>query len=111
MGKQQAPKSAASNEGQPQTASKGYIVLSPFRDIANWDKAYEPGDDVSHFDKDRLKTLVANGIVQAPKAAAKLADPKNPTDEPPVGDEGGDAGDGGEGGDEGNGDEGDNGEE
>lgn len=104
MGKQQAPKTAASSEGQPQKASKGYTVLSPFRDIANWDKAYEPGDDVSHFDNERLKNLVVNGLVQAPKAAAKPAD--TPPTDPLVG---GDPGDSGEdGGHQGDGEGGDN---
>ena len=101
MGKQQAPKAAVPAKEQPQKATKGHIVLNSFRDIDNFDKAYNPGDDVSHFDKERLKKLVENGLVQAPKGGAKATETPNPADTPPAGDEGNEGDEGGEGGDNG----------
>lgn len=41
-----------------------YVVVSPFRDKDNFDKLYKPGEDVSHFDKDRLESLVKSSLVQ-----------------------------------------------
>lgn len=51
----------------------GYFVTSEFRDRDNYDHAYKVGDDVSHFDKDRLNLLVENGYAEyvEPKAPAK----------------------------------------
>jgi hypothetical protein len=43
---------------------KKHIVVSPFRDIHNFDNQNNPGDDVSHFDKDRLERLVKSGLVE-----------------------------------------------
>ncbi len=61
MGKQQAPKAAASNEGQSPAPN---TVLKPFRDIDNWDIEHKPGDDVSHFSEARLESLIERGLVQ-----------------------------------------------
>ncbi|KAA6441465.1 hypothetical protein FEM33_01650 [Dyadobacter flavalbus] len=41
----------------------GYVVLSAFRSIDNWDEAYEPGDDVSHLSDERLEKLVDLKVV------------------------------------------------
>jgi hypothetical protein len=41
-----------------------YIVISDFRDINNFDKAYAAGDDVSHFEQSRLDKLVELGLVE-----------------------------------------------
>lgn len=105
MAKQQAPKAAASTSAQPQKASKGHTVLSSFRDRDNWDKEYNPGDDVSHFDKERLETLVKNGLVQAPKGSTKASGVTSFSDTPPTDNEGGD------GNEDSDGEEGNNGEE
>lgn len=55
-----------------QTKVEGsYLVASPFRDINNFSKFYEVGDDVSHFSEERLLRLVELGYVEAPKEDAK----------------------------------------
>lgn len=41
-----------------------YIVIAPFRDIANFMKEYSIGDDVSGFDSARLEKLVSNNLVE-----------------------------------------------
>jgi hypothetical protein len=35
-----------------------HMVINVFRDKHNFDKKYQPGDDVSHFDAERLANLV-----------------------------------------------------
>jgi len=40
----------------------GYFVTSPFRDKSDFSKLYNIGDDVSHFDAERLENLVKNGL-------------------------------------------------
>jgi hypothetical protein len=42
---------------------KAHIVSSPFRDIANFNKEWKVGSDVSHFDQERLKKLVELNLV------------------------------------------------
>lgn len=42
-----------------------HVVEKPFRDKGNFSIRYEKGDDVSHFDKDRLKKLSDAGIVKS----------------------------------------------
>ncbi len=43
----------------------GYTVVSEFRDKDKWEKLYQVGDDVSHFDEDRLANLVERKLVEA----------------------------------------------
>lgn len=45
----------------------GFVVIQEFRDKDNFDKVFEKGDDVSHFDADRLKKLVENKVVEKVK--------------------------------------------
>lgn len=44
-----------------------YIVATPFRDINDFSKEYVAGEDVSHFDAERLERLVKNGHVTSDK--------------------------------------------
>ncbi|MCF2498396.1 hypothetical protein [Dyadobacter chenhuakuii] len=60
MAKQQTPKAAA----KPGETAAPYSVLKPFRDVNDWDLEHKPGDDVSHFDEERLASLVEKGLVQ-----------------------------------------------
>lgn len=48
-----------------QPAPKGYAVKVEFRDKDNFDKRYELGDDVSHFDEARIVDLVERGLIEA----------------------------------------------
>ena len=41
-----------------------YAVVSHFRDLSNFSIAWNEGDDVSHFDEDRLKKLVELKLVE-----------------------------------------------
>jgi hypothetical protein len=41
-----------------------YVVVSPFRDIDNFDKKHEPGADVSHFDSARIQKLLKMGLIE-----------------------------------------------
>lgn len=41
----------------------GHTVKTEFRDKDNFDTIYKVGDDVSHFDEDRLADLVSRGLV------------------------------------------------
>ena len=45
-------------------ASRKYLVVSPFADKDNFGKKWEEGDDVSHFDENRLKTCIERGLVK-----------------------------------------------
>jgi len=47
----------------PKTAEPGTVLVA-FRDKDNYDIEYSPGDDVSHFDEERLKHLQDTGIVK-----------------------------------------------
>ena len=40
-----------------------YFVATPFRDKDNFKKEWKEGQDVSHFDSERLKKLIQNGHV------------------------------------------------
>jgi len=51
---------AAKKDNKP----KGYIVISPFSDINNFKKTWNKGDDVSHFDADRLAMCIDRGLVK-----------------------------------------------
>ena len=51
------------NEGN-KGAEKKHIVTSPFRDKSDFTKAYNVGDEVSHFDAERLAHLVTNKLVE-----------------------------------------------
>lgn len=42
-----------------------HTVKVPFRDANNFDIKYEEGDDVSHFDEQRLQKLVDAGHVKS----------------------------------------------
>ena len=55
-------------EKEPKEAKKKHIVAKAFRDAPEFvtegqGNAYKVGDDVSHFDTERLKSLVARGFV------------------------------------------------
>lgn len=43
---------------------KSFIVIKPFRDLHEFSKQYFSGDDVSGFDKNRLKHLLEIGYVE-----------------------------------------------
>jgi hypothetical protein len=54
----------------------GYIVVSHFRDINDFNKVYEPGDDIADLPEDRIRTLLDRGLIEEvvdEKAAAKEA--------------------------------------
>lgn len=52
-------------KGPAKGKTKAFIVKSHFRDKNNFDLQHNPGDDVSHFDKTRLESLVEKGLVEA----------------------------------------------
>jgi hypothetical protein len=43
---------------------KVFTVVKEFRDINDFSFVNEVGDDVTHFDSDRLNTLIALGLVE-----------------------------------------------
>lgn len=50
---------------EPKTPKAGkHIVSAEFRDHSNFNKKWEVGADVSHFDKERLKRLVDLDLVK-----------------------------------------------
>lgn len=51
-------------EAPEQKADVTHTVKVPFADIHNFDKKYEVGDDVSHFEKERLAHLVSEGLAE-----------------------------------------------
>ncbi|MVM35267.1 hypothetical protein GO755_34920 [Spirosoma sp. HMF4905] len=53
---------------QEEAKKPTHVVIKEFHDIDNFDKVHEVGDDVSHFDKERLDKLVENGHVEVVKA-------------------------------------------
>lgn len=57
-----------SEDDKPPVEDKGrkgkFIVVKPFRDLNDFSKRYLPLDDVSYFDKDRLKHLLEIGFVE-----------------------------------------------
>ncbi|WP_293914681.1 MULTISPECIES: hypothetical protein [unclassified Sphingobacterium] len=44
--------------------SKKYTVIAPFADKDNFGKKWVEGDDVSHFEQDRLDLCVERGLVK-----------------------------------------------
>ncbi|MEN0095900.1 MAG: hypothetical protein AAGB30_10995 [Pedobacter sp.] len=52
------------NPGPKEGDSPSYSVVSEFRDIDDFDKVHKPGDDVSHFDKDRIAVLLDRGHIE-----------------------------------------------
>lgn len=53
------------NEGDDNDdEDKVFVVISEFRCMNDWDLVFKVGQDVSHLDKDRLKKLVANKLVE-----------------------------------------------
>lgn len=51
-------------EGNKSKGKQGtYIVVTPFRDKDNFNKEWDAGNDVSHFDAERLKMLVDKKLV------------------------------------------------
>ncbi|MBB6109717.1 hypothetical protein SAMN05421821_105135 [Mucilaginibacter lappiensis] len=45
--------------------AKAHVVITQFRDKNNWDKLYEVGDDVSHFDDERKADLLDRKLIEA----------------------------------------------
>lgn len=41
-----------------------FIVIKPFRDINDFSKKWQPGDDVSDFEEKRLERLIQIGVVK-----------------------------------------------
>lgn len=41
-----------------------HVVKVPFADKNNFNKKFEVGENVSHFDKDRLAYLVSEGLAE-----------------------------------------------
>lgn len=72
-GKQTAKKPAASKK------SAGATVTTEFRDLNDFNKIHQVGDDVSHFDSERLEKLINLGYVEG-KAVASPADDENSED-------------------------------
>lgn len=57
-------KEAVQKTEKPST-KESYTVITPFRDTNDFDKRYGKGDDVSHFDQERLDKLVGMGLVKS----------------------------------------------
>lgn len=53
---------------------KKVIVISPFRDKNNFDIRFEPGDDVSHFEKDRIDHLLEHGHAEEMEVSEESRD-------------------------------------
>ena len=60
----EAASKAKKAEEKTSKASRKYVVVSPFADKDNFGKKWEEGDDVSHFDEDRLKSCIERGLVK-----------------------------------------------
>lgn len=54
----------ASNEKEEKKDVKAAKVKKPFRDKDNFDKLYSEGEDVRHFDNERLENLKKLGHVE-----------------------------------------------
>lgn len=68
VGETPTPPVLKSNEGDGDDKNKGkkgnkFIVATEFRDISDFAKIHKVGDEVSHFKKERLDSLVKNGHV------------------------------------------------
>lgn len=48
----------------PEKSGVTHTVKVPFADRHNFNKKYEVGEDVSHFDKERLSFLVSEGLAE-----------------------------------------------
>jgi len=46
---------------------KDYVVVTAFRSLNDFNKSYNPGDDVSHLDEARLKDLIGLGLAKKNK--------------------------------------------
>ncbi|MCL7987734.1 hypothetical protein M8998_07270 [Sphingobacterium sp. lm-10] len=55
---------ATTNASKSKGKAAKYTVLTPFADKDNFGKMYKEGDDVSHFDEDRLASCVKRGLVK-----------------------------------------------
>lgn len=53
---------AGKSKGKAKPAK--YTVLKPFADKDNFSKMWKEGDDVSHFDEDRLASCVKRGLIK-----------------------------------------------
>jgi hypothetical protein len=54
-----------SKASEPKKAKrKSYVVAKEFRDHNDFSQTWKEGDDVSHFDQDRLQHLIDTGIVE-----------------------------------------------
>ena len=62
-GKVQEKQPEIKPEKQPENRAK-HIVSSEFRDQSDFNKKWEVGADVSHFDKERLKKLLELNLVK-----------------------------------------------
>lgn len=64
----EAPKKEAEQAESPKPKkekAKGYIVISSFRDQNDFNRIYQKGEAVSHFDAERLASLQEKGLVKA----------------------------------------------
>ncbi|MGJ1196284.1 hypothetical protein ACR777_10485 [Sphingobacterium spiritivorum] len=57
-------KAKAEAKAEKDKKSKKYTVISPFADKDNFGKKWVEGDDVSHFEQDRLDLCVERGLVK-----------------------------------------------
>lgn len=57
-------KSKASNTENKQEQVPKYVVVSSFRDKSNFDKEYAIGEDVSHFDAERIAHCEQLGLIK-----------------------------------------------
>lgn len=65
--KAMADKVAGPKDAKTDKKAKKFEVVSPFRDKDDFSKQYEVGNDVSHFDADRLKDLITRELVKEVK--------------------------------------------
>lgn len=49
----------------PDSKTVRYLVSEPFRDKADFSRQYTPGEDVSHFDTERLADLISKHLIKA----------------------------------------------
>lgn len=59
-----------------------YRVVQKFRDKDDYSKSYEIGDDVSHFDDERIEDLVSRGLIKS--GAKEATDPESDPDTQPA---------------------------
>ncbi|MCY4781438.1 hypothetical protein ORI89_17395 [Sphingobacterium sp. UT-1RO-CII-1] len=63
----QAEGSKSTGKSKGQKSAPKFIVVSAFRGIQENDKVFDVDADVSHFDSERLATLIAKGLVKEVK--------------------------------------------